>query len=44
MKEGVSGRDSGKCTDPEAGNPGLFGERRKNKVPGKDRADGRQNT
>lgn len=39
MKERVSGRDSGKCTDPEAGNPGFSGERRKNKVPGKDWAE-----
>lgn len=36
MKKRVSGRDSGRCTDPEARNPGLFGERRKNKVPGND--------
>ena len=26
MKENVSGRESGECKGPEAGNPGLFGE------------------
>lgn len=39
MKERVSGRDGGTCTDSEAGNPGSSGERRKNKVPGEDWAE-----